>query len=377
MTAKRNGNAVDEPRILMFSERNIHEREVWRCSFHEFEGMLQQIDSVDLLAPTPRKWYRYGMSVACRLGEHLAIPINSGIPKIKLDRDYDLFLAVCQRPSELLHLSPLKGWRSRCKTAFCWLVEFYVKDMSSYKSCLEILSHFDHVLFMFNTSEPFHKILRAQGHYLPAGIDALGFCPYPNPPKRSIDVLSIGRRSEHTHQALLRAARRAEIFYVYDTIDHTRAYDLEEHRLLVANLAKRSRYFIVNPSLVNAPHESGGQIEFGYRYFEAAAPGTLMIGERAKNKEFDRIFHWDDAVIDLPFGSDQIVDVMREFDKQPERQMRMRRTNMIQTLLHHDWVYRWEAVLSMAGLPPLPGLLKRKERLRELSTVVAAAQIEP
>jgi hypothetical protein len=361
----------------MFSERNIYEQEVWRCPFHEFEGILQEIDSVDLLAPKPRKWYRHGKRVASRVGEHFKTPLNPGIPKVKLDKYYDVFFAVCEKPSELLNINAVKGWKDYCKTSFCWVTEFYVKYIPTFKSCLEVLSQFDHVIFMLDTSEPFKKIIRGQGCYLPAGVDALRFCPYPNPPKRSIDVLSIGRRSKETHQALLRMAREEGIFYVYDTINDLHAYSLEQHRMLLANMAKRSRYFIANPGKINAPEETGGQIVFGHRHFEGAASGTIMIGERPKNKGFDKAFDWEDAVIDLPFGSDKIGDIINELDRQPERQMRIRRNNILQSLLRHDWVYRWEAVLKMAGLDPLPELLKRKERLEQLAAVVAEERVEP
>ena len=92
-------------------------------------------------------------------------------------------------------------------------------------------------------NEPFRAIIKGQGQYLPAGVDTLRFCPYPNPPTRSFDVLSIGRRAPVTHKSRLRMASEEGKFYVYDTIDALKTYDLEEHRLMTANLAKRSRYF--------------------------------------------------------------------------------------------------------------------------------------
>jgi len=362
----------------MFSQRNIYEEQaVWRCTFHELEELLQEIDSITLLAPKPRKWYRNGKRAALRLGEHFTTPLNPGITQVKLDRYYDLFLAVCEKPSELLNLTAIKGWKDRCKTSVCWLSEFYVNWMATHKSCLEVLSQFDHVLFMFNTSEPFQKIINNKGSYMAPGIDSIRFCPYPGPPARSIDVLSIGRRSEDTHQALLRMAQEQNIFYVYDTINGLGAYDLGQHRALLANMAKRSRYFIVNPGKINRPDETGGQSEFGSRYFEGAASGAILIGEKPKrNKEYDKIFHWPDAVIDLPFGSDEIGAIIKELDMQPERQMKIRRTNITQSLLHHDWAHRWDSILSMAGLTPLPALLERKEKLKELAIRVEE-QIAP
>ncbi|MGH7807188.1 MAG: glycosyltransferase, partial [Thermodesulfobacteriota bacterium] len=214
-----------------------------------------------------------------RVGKVCPLLLNPGIPKIKVDKDYDVFFAVFEKPSELLSVSAVQGWKDHCKTSICWLTEFYVREMASFKSALKVLSEFDHVIFMFDKSEPFKNIIQGEGSYMPSGIDAFLFCPYPNFPKRFIDVLSIGRRSQRTHQALLRMARDKNLLYVYDTINDLQAYNIAEHRFLFANLAKRSKYFIVNPGKINATHETGGQSEFGYRYFEGAAPGTIMIGD--------------------------------------------------------------------------------------------------
>jgi hypothetical protein len=374
MNPKNSHQHNAESRIFMFSHRNIFEPLVWRCHFLEFERIIQEVDSVELAAPQAKTWYPHGKRVALRLGELTNISLNPGVSKVNLDRDYDMFFTICFGASDLLHLMALKGWRERCKTSVCWVTEFYVKDMSVYKSCLGVLAQFDYVIFMFNANEPFKSVIKGQGQFLPAGIDTMRFCPYPDPPMRSIDVLSIGRRSPVTHKALLRMAQEDGKFYVYDTIDSLRAYDLDEHRSMIANMAKRSRYFIVSPGKFNKPEETGGVSEFGFRYFEASAPGAIMIGIRpANNKEFDKIFNWEDAVIEVPFTSDVIVDTIRELDRQPERQMKISQTNVLQCLLHHDWVYRWEAILNMVGMHPLPMLQARKQRLKDLAELVSKA----
>jgi len=350
---------------------------MWRCPFREFEGILQEIDTVDVVAPYPGKWYAQGKRAACRLGEYLKKPLNPGIPAIALDRDYDVFLTIIEKPSEMLHVTALRDLRKRCRTLVCWIVEFYLHDIPTFKSVLEVMSQFDHVVFMTAAYEPFHRIVEGQCSYLAAGVDALRFCPFPNAPKRVIDVLSIGRRAEESHQELLKFARDEELFYVYDTFSDLHSHNLEHHRAQMANLSKRSRYFIVNPGKVNVPEETGGQSEFGYRYFEGAAPGAILVGERPRNnREFGRIFHWKDAVIDLPFGSDRIGEIIRELDRQPERQVRIRRNNMLQVLLHHDWVYRWETIHQLSGLQPLPALQERKERLQKLAALVEREPIE-
>ena len=146
-----------------------------------------------------------------------------------------------------------------------------------------------------------------------------------------------------------------------------------EHRSLFANIAMRSRYFIVNPGKIDSPAETNQQIEFGTRYFEGAASGTVMIGERPENKEFETHFDWTDGVISMQFGSDEVAQILMELDRDPERQAQIRKANVTQSLRRHDWVYRWEAVLRMAGLDPIPALHERKRRLQNLAGVAEDA----
>ena len=45
----------------------------------------------------------------------------------------------------------------------------------------------------------------------------------------------------------------------------------------------------------------------------------------------------------------------------------IRRNNIVQSLLRHDWVYRWRAILDIVGLEPRPALLTREARLKNLA----------
>jgi len=374
MISNVNEEQATRSRVLLFSHKNIYDQDVWRCPFREFERILQEVDSVDVIAPKAKPTYHRGRRVAMRLGEVMPIPINPGVHEIRIEKEYDLFITVCEKVSELLHIKALKNLRKKCKKTVCWLPEFYSKDIPTFKSCIEVLKEFDYVIFMFVANEPFKAILNGKNQYLPAGIDTLNFCPYPNPSERVIDVLSIGRRAQPTHQALIRMAQEEGKFYVYDTIDALNAYNLEEHRSMMANMAKRSRYFIVSPGKFDRPEETGGVSEFGYRYFEAGAAGALMIGMRPfNNPEFDKIFSWPDAVIEVPFNSDAIVSAIHEFDKEPERQEIARRRNITECLLHHDWAYRWKSVLDLVGMKPLPVLEQRERMLHERARQVENA----
>src|SRR5205823_3467150 len=118
--------------------------------------------------------------------------------------------------------------------------------------------------------------------------------------------------------SLLKMASEDGLFYLYDSIAGDQAIDSAQHRMLFANVAKRSRYFIVNPGLIDRPDKRGDQIEIGNRYFEGTAAGAILVGERPDNEQFEKLFNWSDAVIPLPYNSPDINSLIEDLDKQPE-----------------------------------------------------------
>src|SRR5437016_2306342 len=289
-----NGGPERRARVLMLSQRNIYELEVWRSAIREFEETIGEIDSVDLLAPRPLRWNKYRSRIASRVGRDSSILLNPGVPSTKLDRPYDLFIAFCEKTPELLNVhAAVERWRDWCRTSVCWLNELWMNRMPLHKSYIRVLSKFDHVLSPLSQSvEPINDVIAGKCSFVPFGVDAVRFFPYASTARRCIDVLSIGRRSAPAHQAFLKMAREGSLFYAYDTITDLHTHDLEEHRFLVASMAKRSRYFLVGPAKWDRPDERATQSEMGSRFFEGAAAGTIMIGERPRNEHFERLFPW-------------------------------------------------------------------------------------
>jgi hypothetical protein len=136
---------------------------------------------------------------------------------------------------------------------------------------------------------------------------------------------------------------------------------------MLANIAKRSRYFVVAPAKMDAPDETRDQIEVGLRYYEAAAAGAVMIGQTPACEPFRRLFDWPDAVIEVQSDGSDIADVLARLSAQPERLSEISRRNAMQALLRHDWVYRWKNILGIVGLEPAPEMEIRENKLRRLA----------
>jgi hypothetical protein len=222
------------------------------------------------------------------------------------------------------------------------------------------------------TPAPLSEIIDRPCSFLSPAVDTLRFCPFPNPPDRTIDVWAMGRRARATHDRLVEHARQNPKFmYLYDSVSGTHFYDgAAAHRELMASLLKRSRYFIADRAKANEPEQTKGQQVFGPRFFEGAAAGAILVGEPPESDLFNQYFDWTDAVVRLPYGSTEIVELLEALDRDPERVARARLANVVNSLRRHDWLYRWEQILQVAGLEPAPAALARRTELERRACAI-------
>jgi hypothetical protein len=271
---------------------------------------------------------------------------------------------------DFLNISAIEGWQDHCKTSVCWIQEMWAARIPLYKYWIHFLRRFDHVFVSFRgTIAALSDAIGRPCRWLPDAVDTLRFSPYPNPPERVIDVYSIGRRREEVHRALLEAARRKDIFYVYDTTEGSMSdvLNYREHRDFFSNMAKRSRFFVVAPAKAVIPEETAGQVEIGARYYEGASAGAVMIGQAPESEAFRDLFPWQDAVIALQTDGSDATKVLSSLAAEPERISAISRRNAAEALLRHDWVYRWKEILRIAGIEPSPKMKLREQRLRDLA----------
>lgn len=357
-------------RVLILSLRNIISH-VSRCTGYELEEAILNFDSVDLLTPSLNSSL---FEVTRRLSKNIGNLVGNGkllnplLNEIIVEKEYDVFFFFCQYPYDIFCLNSIKGWRDKCKKAVIWLDEIWAKDVHKWKVTLRLLKDFDCIFMNFSSSiQSVSEIVQRPCHSLPFGVDAVRFCPYPLQADRSIDVYSMGRRSAVTHEALLKLVREGNFFYIYDTIKNLYMLDYKEHRNLTANLLKRSRYFLANKAKFDAEGETNGQEELGSRFFDGAAGGAVMLGEPPNCKAYHECFDWSDAVIQVPNEAANIGEIIAELNAQPERLARIRTDNIVNSLLRHDWVYRWGKILNAVGLEQTPQMAHREAYLKNLA----------
>ena len=371
--------------VLLLSMRRLADL-VGYCMTYEFEDVIAEVTGADrvdaddeaALDLSRRAFKLLRMATGSRRVAR-ALTVRPSV--IQLQRNYDLFFPLFNHTHELYSLATVPDWRSRCRFAACYVSELWLHLLPRY--LLEQLADFDHIfLGVHHCVEEVAKISGRPCTYLPLAADVLRFSPAPQFPAREIDVYNIGRRSQTTHHALMRLARERSIFYSYDTVAASgldrnqrtfRVQNASEHRLLLANMLQRSRYYFAHRARINEPSYTQGRDEMSGRFYEGAAAGAVMIGEPPRLESFTQEFDWSDAIIRVPFDSPDIGDILAELDADPERLARIRRANVTNAAARHDWLHRIRTVFDTFQLPYTPGMLRREERLNALAHLPASA----
>lgn len=369
MTQRSRPSPGDAARVLVFSMRNIRHH-VARGPGYEFEDVICRCDSVDVIAPAPPA------EAKSRVGRYLDRITAGNTPRIDgrivVDKEYELFFAFCLDPQDLRYMNLIEGLREKCRRLVCVVGELWPGMIAQAHEGLEVLRSFDFVFSNFQSSV--EAIRRATGrpcYFLPPAADALLFCPFPLSPARCLDVYNMGRRPTGLHQALIARAECGDFFYVYDTVGNFPVLDAREHRGLLANLIKRSRYFVAYPAKFDKPGETNGLEEVGSRFFEGAAGGAVMVGAPPRCAAYDQGFDWADAVIPTAADGAQIAALIAELESDARRIERIRRDNVVNSLQRHDWAYRWHDVLDHVGVPTSSALEEREARLKSMAAIGA------
>lgn len=386
-TAARKKSSASPGRSLLLASNYNCWPEAFNGQSYSFVNVIRQIENADVVAP-PARDYVSGRgvrpSIAYLTGElffrssaaishHFGIAGGSPMKETPIDKDYDLFFFMCQFPTELSSLRRLKGWKERCTFKIAYVLETWSELLEQSKNQLALLDDFDIVFVLNKESIPnLSRYTSTQCVFLPTASDCLLKTPFPQPPARTIDVYSMGRRSPAMHEKLCQMMReRPDFLYRYDTMSHGAIPDWADHRLLFSEMLKRSKFFVAYDHRVG---DVGGIKNFAEqslstRYFEGAAGGAVLIGNHPKLAEFAENFDWDDAVIDLPEDPEDLPKFLLDLGKQDERLERIGRESAIQCLLRHDWAHRWSAILETIGHQKSAEHEARLEHLTTLADV--------
>lgn len=366
-------HGADDPRVLQLTHRGAATK-VAHAILHEFEDVMGAVLPTTRVTvdngpaiERSRRIYKlaHGSLRSRQLADRLAPAVGQQAP----EGEYDLFIVSVANPWNLFQVRALRDWRSRCRYAVCYIFEAWVPSLPT-DYLFELLEPFDHVFVgLHHAVDAIAERSGKPSSYLPLASDVLRFAPTSPDHSRGIDVCNIGRRSPVTHEALLRLVREHGLFYFYDTVLSQgsgisfNVSSSADHRLLYANVLKRSRYYIANRAKIDDPSIAGIH-EIPARYYEGIASGTVMLGEQPDCVPFREQFNWPNALVPMPHDCDDPLQVLRALESDPAAIDRARRNNVMHAAASHDWLRRVGRILEIAGIEPSAAMRRREERLQ-------------
>lgn len=371
--------ALSGPRVLLASNYNDG-MALYNGLCFEFLRVVATTTGADVIAPRSVARGPGSSFIATSVSHSRRLLGGTRLSRLqpeRIDKRYDLFFYVCMNPSGLADLQAIQGWRDQCTKAAVFLLETWSSQLQRDKAHLKLLDQFDHVFVYNRSSIPnLSRYTSTPCSFLAAGADCMAASPYPNAPERCIDVYSMGRRLEEAHRQLFQMARDGEIFYVYDVGSGMHVYDFAQARFLTLNYIKRSRYFTAySLDAGTKAQESCGEQAIASRLFEGAAGGSIILGTPPRAPEFQELFDWPDAVVEIPLQPEDMRSIYRDLEAQPERMERARFMNAVQSLRRHDWIYRWEHILQTIGYEGSPSVGRRKRALQTVADHAEATRL--
>lgn len=381
-------------KVLLVSNYNAVPRP-WNGVAFEFFDVISRIETARIVAPEPRipdlapgasvrEVLRHaGRELGGRARRLAGGQAPGAMGETALDDDYDLCLFMCQFPRNLPEIAQVRDWRGRSRKAVAFVLESWSAELPKHRAALRTLDAFDHVFVLNAASIPaLRRHTRTPVSFLPTATDCMAARPGP---ERVIDFLSLGRRLPNLHREFRAIAAEEGRFYVYDLWKNLVVRDWAEARAGNADMIRRSRYFITwDPTMVSADRAavskdaiSAGEHALSTRYFEGAAGGAILLGSNPGCPEFDDLFDWPDAVVEIaPDGSD-LRDVLAELDGDPARTGAVRLANVTNSLRRHDWSARWGSILDTLDLPRTDAHVARARELDQLARQFEVEAGEP
>lgn len=349
----------------------------WLCLGYEFEDLIADLEPADIVSAHSMRaehLFRAGTKLLERISDGRLTLSQSYLPDSQ--QQYELALVHCGIVGDLLTMGRQSDFARLAKVSVCYISELWASRLPLQKEFVQRLQCFDAVFI--GCAGPIEQLSEQIGrpcYYLPPAVDVLLTCPFPERPDRSIDALSVGRRNDDIHRHLLAHSRdNQNFFYIRDTMRQlslAHVVSTQDHRQQLLSLLKRAKYFLANRPKFDQSLGANDH-EVGYRFFEGAAAGCVMIGDPPRNQAFDDLFGWPDVVIPNPEDPAKIIDLYQELESDPVRVNRIRQRNVAESLRRHDWAYRWKTVLDTLGMESTPALQERLQRLSSLADRVEA-----
>jgi hypothetical protein len=348
-----------------------HQYRPAHSSLFELESAVRTAEQADYVEIAARGGEHEALERVLRNAARAAGPVvaRAARRRTELGSGYDVAFVTVMSFRDLWLLAGL-DLRSVAERRICLVLELWTPEIHHFDLFRDVLEQFDAVYNVMESSCPaLAAAIKSPVHFLPTGTDTALHCP-PAIVPRQLDVLSLGRRCPVQHAELVDAARRGRVSYQFDSLRGASLDDWSEHRLNIAGQGQRATFYIAHRAKFDVPWESEQCEDFGNRFFDAGAAGSIPLGEIPTTAGFRSYFPAVDDMVRVPTGTSGIVKALLAYLEDADRCLAVSRGLVVDALRRHDWLHRWTTMLGGVGLEPSTAAVRRIDQLARLASAV-------
>src|SRR5262245_50976807 len=110
------------PRVCMPTWRDFN-KGLFQIGLYEAQDVFAQTDNVDVINVQARPWLNRRETWHRTFVYHdptaRLVFVNPGLRRVRLAREYELFVVICQSYRDLLYVNAIEGWKDQCRTSVC------------------------------------------------------------------------------------------------------------------------------------------------------------------------------------------------------------------------------------------------------------------
>jgi hypothetical protein len=357
--------------LYVLSENSSENKHIGWSVSRDLDGVLAEVFDAKFLYPK-QSGPHHMSSLSSRLHQRLFKSWFQLEDLPTLGKGCNVLLIVGMVPHFLLSMYTLGPLLKQFDVRIGYLLDGF--DPESIDAA--IAPHLDH-LFVIDAklAEQVNQRQLVPTHFMPIAINMDKAQLQPG--RRSIDLLSYGRRNEFLHQQLLHHIQSSNhsLFYHYSTMLHPVSLNLDEHTLLHSQLLSQSKISLC----FDASARFRGLSPLLYRWLEAWAHGCVVAGKKPSGLGVAELLDWQDSTFELPDDRADWVPFLDELLADEDRLAEVALRNYQQASQRHDWRDRLLRMLMVTGLPIPPQLQEGLDELQRRvgsNPVVSGAKLQ-
>jgi hypothetical protein len=266
-------------------------------------------------------------------------------------------------------LGNIPNWRSRFDIVCAYIFDAFIpkteydkpqwkRNLSPFSRAIASLDH----LFIPMTSnvKDFQELYNIPVSVIPMACDVRKFGR--GDANRFIDVIGYGRQNpEHSRifANVYNDPQSERMYYHTDHMQIAKIHNFYEHRSFFWKILSRSRIALAYDALKVDPNKRFPFSFVGQRWFESITAGCVIVGQKPTCPEMEELFFWEDATIELPENSWDIIPFTEALLADKKRLEAAYRRNVEKAISHHDWRHRLAQIHQCLKLP-LPEILRKE-----------------